>query len=261
LPGVVHLIYGFAIALLLMYFTNYRFSSRFAIVYAINCWLGPDFGAIIWASTYKIGDPWASIILFIFHNPYTFPIVWAFLLARLWKYLTQLDIHKVNEKNKIYQDPVKGLSFRQCYLLIVAGGFTHFNFDYIFDSAGKSPTFLWVIHTGCWDDSYYDYSVIFVGILVIFLILGYLRINNNTNSNPERIKLRNTAFFLISITIVYEIFLGIRLSMGLPALGEEADFGLVIFSAVFYILPLVLCAWALDLEKDRKITNHQSKNN
>jgi hypothetical protein len=39
--------------------------------------------------------------------------------------------------------------------------------------------------------------------------------------------------------------------MDVAALGEEADFGVILFSLIFNILPLVLCGLAMELEKVR----------
>lgn len=252
MPGPAHLVYGLGVGLILMYFSNYKFSSRFVIIFTINCWLGPDFGAIIWATTYHISTNWSELCLLLFHNPYTFPIVWAPLLAFIWSKLSRLDIRKISGKNKVVKDPSLGLLLQQCYLLVVAGGFSHFFLDYLFDAAGHGRTFLWVINTGYWEEeAYYDFSVIIVILLVAALIIGYFWINNEANTNSNIVKLKKTIFLFLLFILFYELFLGIRLRMGEAALGEEADFGVIIFISGFIFLPLLLCALALELEKVR----------
>jgi hypothetical protein len=210
-------------------------------VFGFNNYFGPDIGAVIWFLTKGINNDLSYWILFLFHNPYVFPFTLGLPLAYLWRKLTQLSMDTVDGKKKIVKIKENQLSLEKCFMLVVAGGFSHFFIDYLFDGAGRSKTFLWVINTGYWNDPYFDAWIIIPIILLIGFILIFLQINKNRNEATRYEEWKKSVILLIIYIVLFEIYLGVRISMGLPALGEEADFGVIIFLGVFLFFPLILC--------------------
>ncbi len=249
MPGPAHLIYGFALGLIFWKLSSGRFSHRHVFTFGVNCYYGPDIGAVLWYVTRNLlTSDQEQILLLLFHNPYTFPIVLALPLAFGYRAFSRVDIGRVNGWKHIVLNPKPELSLVQCYLLITAGGFSHFLYDFIFDANGQSATFRWVIGTGFWEtEAWFDAGIVVVILLVTLLITGYMLINNALHQVPPSKRLVQSSALVIVIAALYVTYLAIRLAIWpeLPAVGEEADLGIVIFTAVFLFLPMVLCTAAM----------------
>ena len=134
------------------------------------------------------------------------------------------------------------LSKLKCYLLIVAGGYSHFLLDFLFDCNGYCSTYRWVISTGSWNDTaYFDVWIIIPALLTTAFIILFLYFNNPPDPELNQKQLKKSGYLLFVYAILYLIYLGIRLRIGVPAIGEEADFGVVIFLTGFLFFPIFLC--------------------
>ena len=251
MPGPAHLIYGFTLGLIFWKMSSGRFSHRHVFIYGVNTYFGPDIGAVIWFATRNLlNAEQEAIIIYLFHNPYTFPLVLAIPLAFAYRYFSRIDLERGNGKFNLKIKSRPELSFIQCYLLISAGGFSHFFYDFIFDANGQSSTFRWVIDTGYMgmpQEAWIDAGIIIVVVLMAFLLIGYMMINGTHNPAPPTQKLRQSTILVISVTALYVIYLSIRLAIWpeIPAIGEEADLGVVIFAAGFIFLPMGLCVTSM----------------
>lgn len=219
-------------------------------MFGVNTYFGPDLGAILWFSAvrYNWGKAYEYLFLTFIHNPYMFAICCAPIYALVWREFSKIGIAKKEDSKraKIIKRKEFGLKYYQCLLLIIAGGFSHFFFDYIFDANGMGTTFRWVIETGSWIDPQFDIWVIAIIPICATLLIGYSAINNQRNQRSYSKKLIHSFILLISVSIIYLIYLGIRLSLGLDAVGEEADFGVIIFSTIFIFIPLALCLFSME---------------
>ncbi len=251
MPGPAHLIYGFAIGLIFWKMSSGRFSHRHVFTYGVNTYFGPDIGAITWFVTRSmLNDDQEAILRFLLHNPYTFPIILALPLALAYRAFSRVDMGRVEGKLRLKLQPRPELSFVQCYLLITAGGFSHFFYDFIFDANGQGSTFRWVIDTGYMgmpQEAWADAGIIIVLALTVLLIAGYMIINSALSQASPSKRLVQSTILVIVIAAFYAAYLAIRLAIwpDIPAVGEEADLGIVIFTSGFIFLPMVLCVAAM----------------
>jgi hypothetical protein len=254
LPGIVHGLFGFIMGLFFMW-ASYRgpnkaprFSARHVIVYGFNCWIGPDIGTIMWQISRLVGmsEEGQTVLKYIVHDPYLFTFVFAWWLTFIWLQLTRLDVVKIDGKSKVVKLKKSTLKYWQCFLLIVAGGFSHFFYDFIFENDGVGPVFRWIIDSGYWIDPYIDSGIIFVVVLVALFIIAFLSINNAANKATYGRKIQESAILIMVFSVIYTIYLGIRLSMGLAPIGQECDYGVLIFTSIFLFMPFVLCLKTMD---------------
>ena len=263
MPGIAHLIYGFSLALVLRWATDDKFSIQHSFVFGVNTWVGPDIGATLWFFTQGMNETFSEYVLLLIHNPYNFPLTMGLPLAYLWRYLTKLSTKKENGKLRIDKLKKPKLSLFQCFVLITAGSYAHFLFDYVFDCNGYGSTYRWVLSTGSWNGTaYFDGWIIIPALLTTLFIIFFLYLNNPPHKELFTHQIKNTALLLIIFSSLYLLYLYIRLQIGIPAIGEEADFGVVLFSSIFLIFPLFLCVLSykdLSMFKERFWKRHKSK--
>ena len=242
MPGIAHLIYGFTLGLLLLWVSDRKFSIQRVMVFGVNSWFGPDIGALIWYITRGQSDVVSYWVLLLIHNPYHFPLTFGLPLAYLWHKGTRLSTERDQNGLHIVKDETKSLSVWQCFVLVTAGSYSHFLLDYIFDANGWQPEYRWVLSTGAWNGTaYFDAWLIIPVLLTTGFILLFLYVNNPPNPRLQKRQLFFSALVLFVFTAMYLLYLWIRIQHGLPAIGEEADFGVVTFLSIFLFFPIFLC--------------------
>ncbi|KAK9926915.1 hypothetical protein M0R45_024123 [Rubus argutus] len=243
-PGP-HLMYAMGSGLALTTLTNGRFSPHHTLIYTINAFFGPDIGSFTeWLASlfggfgYDFGSELADAI----HHPFYYVIILGLPLCFLYSWLSRIFLLK-----KVLDSfPAVPLTKLQCLLLVSAGSFSHFFLDHLFEENGHSNMYTWILSTGFWEGRapINPDAVIVVGILCTGLIGGFIYINRvkppksvNKRSN-ESLKLMIIIASLYCLWCASQIYL---ISPRRPAVGEEADLGVLVFLAAYLFFPHFLC--------------------
>ncbi|KND03020.1 uncharacterized protein SPPG_02091 [Spizellomyces punctatus DAOM BR117] len=174
-----------------------------------------------------------------------------------WKKLPQgcLD-EDVQERSE------RSLTFFRSWLITLAGALMHFRCDTIYENNGQDPLYKWILSTGYWlpganDVIYPSVAIAFVctlgGLLGSFAFIHTSLRTTLPLPLPQRLvqllgdaqgRAIASAGVALCLAIGYVAFVTARLSIDprIPAVGEEADLGVILFEAATGILPLVLCA-------------------
>lgn len=246
-PGP-HMMYAMGTGLVLTTLTNGRFSPHHCLTYAINAFFGPDIGSFSeWlTSTIGIGQSSVSAIADVIHHPFYYILILGFPLSLLYSSLSKIILHK-----KLL-DSASGapLTRRQCFLLISAGSISHFFLDHLFEENGHSSMYTWILSTGWWKNRapVNPDAVIVVGFLCTCLIGGFIYINRIKSLKSIIKQSYQSLQLLFIIASLYCLWCASQIYLvdpPRPAVGEEADLGVVIFLATYFFLPHSLCIMSM----------------
>ncbi|XP_076912253.1 uncharacterized protein LOC143570503 [Bidens hawaiensis] len=150
-------------------------------------------------------------------------------------------------------DSVTGvpLTVKQCLLLVSAGSLSHFFLDHLFEENGHSTVYTWILGTGWWKGHapVNPDAVVVVGFLCGCLIIGFIRINRMKGERNIRKQSGNSVKLLITIASMYCMWCASQIYLvdpPRPAVGEEADLGVILFLAVYFFLPHSLCIMSMN---------------
>ncbi|NVM05059.1 MAG: hypothetical protein HWN67_22250 [Candidatus Helarchaeota archaeon] len=144
------------------------------------------------------------------------------------------------------------VSYFDCYKLTLAGGLFHFHLDWLFHPDTLEYTA--IMATGNFEQPFQPWtappihwSLLFTGILMLsfgFFILLIFAMKNWNNKE----KFINAVKLHILYAIIYLVWLGAWLLVtGDPLpVGEESDFGQIIFYAIVFFFPLILVATSFE---------------
>ncbi|XP_047327213.1 uncharacterized protein LOC124930886 [Impatiens glandulifera] len=243
-PGP-HMMYALATGQALSRVSTGRFSPHHCLVYAVNAFFGPDLGSFSeWlSSTLGFGKHFASLVEHFIHDPFFFILILGFPLslfyARLSKFLLQ--------KGFLDSFSPAPLTRKQCLFLISAGSLSHFFLDHLFEENGHSTMYTWILSTGWWNGTAQinPDAVMVVGLLCTCLICGFIYINRVRLGQSIYLKQSNESFRLIGIVAsLYCLWCASQIYLAKPrrpAVGEEADLGVIVFLAIYFFLPHGLC--------------------
>ncbi|KAI9074515.1 hypothetical protein K1719_043514 [Acacia pycnantha] len=165
---------------------------------------------------------------------------WDFL-SFLYSWISKLLLHRqlLDSASRV------PLTRRQCFLLISAGSFSHFFLDHLFEENGHSTVYTWILSTGWWESRapINPDAVVAISFLCTCLYGGFFYINRpcRENSSNSFVKKSHQSLLLILfIACLYCLWCAIQIYMinpRRPAVGEEADLGVVVFLATFFFLP------------------------
>ncbi|CAI8609006.1 unnamed protein product [Vicia faba] len=241
-PGP-HLMFAMASGLCLTTTSNGRFSPHHTLVYTINAFFGPDIGSFsVWLASFLGGDTVVSFVANLIHDPFGYFIILGFPLSSLYSKISSLLLRSRLLHASHSRLP---LTKMQCFLLISAGSFTHFFLDHLFEENGKTTMYKWILGTGWWDGTapIYPSAVVVVGFLCLCLIGGFLYLNRASSSVSF-----HSMILVIVIAALYCSWCISQIywtSKRRPAVGEEADLGVLVFLAVFFFLPYALCIMSM----------------
>uniref|UniRef100_A0A0E0PA94 Uncharacterized protein n=1 Tax=Oryza rufipogon TaxID=4529 RepID=A0A0E0PA94_ORYRU len=221
-----------------------RFGPHHCAVYAANAFLGPDLGSFAeWLASFLPSSSSAAaavgdLAMGVVHHPFYYPLLLGFPLACLYAWLSRrlLLAGVLDEPSRV------ALSRRQCFYLITAGSLSHFFLDHLFEENGHSTMYTWILSTGWWVGRapINSDAVIIVGLLCICLVLGFVYINRVKHEKSATQKSNQSFFLIVVIAILYCMWCATQIYLRnppQPAIGEEADLGVIIFVAIYLFLP------------------------
>ncbi|GAB2223744.1 hypothetical protein Droror1_Dr00004484 [Drosera rotundifolia] len=246
-PGP-HMMYAMGTSLGLMGLTNSIFGPHHSVVYSVNAFFGPDIGSFAdWFCSAVLGvdaPPLADLV----HHPVFFVVFLGFPLAVLYSAASRFALRRG------VLDSVAGvpLTRKQCLLLISAGSLSHFFLDHLFEENGQTPTYTWVLSTGWWTDQapINPDAVIVVGLLCGCLIFGFIYINRVTSYPNIKLQYTQSMKLILTIATLYCFWCASQIYFvkpRRPAVGEEADLGVLLFLFVYFFVPHYLCIASMNL--------------
>lgn len=253
MSGLTHYVVGFGLGLIFLYLTNYKFSPKHLIIFAINNHIGPDLRVILWGLLEVFGVPAEianSLSVYLIHNVYSWPI-FSLLLALVYYRLVHYTVRKKDEFwPKLIKLDRPSMSYLNVYQLIVAGGLLHSHIDWLFHE--NTPEYLTIMSTGNWPTFIWEktpnhWSMGITGIIIFLFIYCSLWIFTISDWNRRK-KFTIAVYYYIISCLIFVIWIGIWLFFtGKPyPVGEESDFGQIIFYGITFFTPLVLMATSFE---------------
>lgn len=239
-PGP-HMLYAMGSGMALTTLTDGRFSPHHTLVYTLNAFFGPDIGSFSdWLSS-VLGFS-ASSLPDAIHHPLFYVLILGLPLCLFYSWLSSFLLHKA------LLDSVFGVSLnrRQCLLLISAGSFSHFFLDHLFEENGHSSMYTWILSTGWWENRapINPDAVLVVGFLCTCLIGGFVYINRVKSAKSISEQSYQSVKLIVVVATLYSMWCASQIywaSPRRPAVGEEADLGVLVFLVVYFFLPHYLC--------------------
>lgn len=244
------MMYAMGSGLALTSLTNGRFSPHHTLTYTINAFFGPDIGSfsewlgsLLGGSAQSVGSKLADYV----HDPFYYVLILGFPLCVLYSWVSKLLLQR-----KVL-DSVYGVSLsrRQCFLLVSAGCFSHFFLDHLFEENGHSRTYTWILSTGWWKNRapVNPDAVVVVGFLCACLLGGFIYINRVGSLKSTQKQSYQSLKLILIIATLYCLWCASQIywvDPRRPAVGEEADLGVLVFLAVYFFLPHSLCIMSLN---------------
>ncbi|KAJ0965453.1 hypothetical protein J5N97_026591 [Dioscorea zingiberensis] len=248
-PGP-HTMYALGTGVGLMRVTRGAFSPQHCLFYATNAFLGPDLGSFsewLTSSALGLGQGFGSLAMEFVHHPFYYPLLLGLPLALFYSWLSGTLL-----RGGIL-DTLSGvpLSRWQCLLLVCAGSLSHFFLDHLFEENGHSSTYTWILSTGWWKDEapINPDAVIVVGFLCTCLFGCFIYINRVKHGSSIITKSGQSMRLILVIGSLYCLWCTSQIywrDPPQPAIGEEADLGVLIFLAVYFFLPHGLCIFSIN---------------
>ncbi|KAK7851587.1 uncharacterized protein LOC112020175 [Quercus suber] len=246
-PGP-HMMYAMGSGLAMSSLTNGRFSPHHTLTYTVNAFFGPDIGSFSeWlSSTIGFGHTFASALADAIHHPFYYILILGLPLCFLYSWVSRVLVQKG------VLDSISGvpLTRKQCLLLIAAGSLTHFFLDHLFEENGHSKMYTWILSTGWWETQapVNPDAVVVVGFLCICLIGGFIYINRVKSVKSTRNQSYQSMKLILIIASLYCLWCASQIYWAnprRPAVGEEADLGVLVFLATYFFLPHCLCIMSM----------------
>ncbi|XP_050221993.1 uncharacterized protein LOC126672106 isoform X2 [Mercurialis annua] len=224
-PGP-HLMYAMSSGVALTTITNGRFTPHHTLIYTINAFFGPDIGSFSeWAGSIigPSAEQLGSAITDYIHHPFFYIFILGFPLCVFYSWVSKVLIQR-----KIL-DSVSGEN-------------------------GHSSVYTWILSTGWWKNRapVNPDAVIVVGILCKLLIGGFIYINRVKPLKLIR-KQSHQSFKLILFTAtLYCLWCASQIYLvnpRRPAVGEEADLGVLVFLAIYLFLPHSFCVMSMNAKE------------
>jgi hypothetical protein len=260
MPGLAHV----AISLLLVAFlwkvSRGELNYRHGIIFTINSMVGPDLFS--WMP-YDFGF-WGSIYWFI--HGIGWPIM-AFLVALPWFYINNSRFEGEGKARKIVPRPKDDrfyLPYLQVFMLVAGGGLFHQFVDVIGhppfivhpDSGQTVPWGIvwmlypgalfsmdWILSTGTFPcGNYWGYPEYVPTLIIAVLILLFLAFKVVPKEEGKSFMVVALGFFIGYLVLLGSAYL-------IPDFGPwhfsggEADFGVMVFFALFFFLPMLFLFW------------------
>lgn len=225
---VAHLTYGFVLAVFYMHISRSAFTPTHALLYALNCFIGPDYGHLIEMFMHPLYEPIGTAFKSIAHSFFGFVFVFAPCLSFILMHFTRIKYYNsissalIDDDGKrlfrlgdgaVYVHQMPSLRYSQVLMVVIAGGLSHFAIDYVFEDNGNAPTFRFIINTGYWSSSRsvfeYPSVVVTTGVACILIVCGFYWSFMRKNTYNSKDMMRYIG--VISTTVIlYCMFLAYR---------------------------------------------------
>ncbi|KAL6281151.1 hypothetical protein ACE6H2_018032 [Prunus campanulata] len=265
-PGP-HLMYAMGTGLALTTLSNGRFSPHHTLFYTINAFFGPDIGSFSEWLESILGFGFSSKLADLIHHPFYYVLFPGLPLCFLYSWVSRVllqrrlldsfsGVSKLSVSSpclvadKMYGDgksfDLVPLTRQQCWFLVSAGSFSHFFLDHLFEENGHSKMYTWILSTGWWKGRapVNPDAVVVVGLLCIVLIGGFIYINRVKPHKSINKQSYQSVTLISIVAILYCLWCASQIhwvNPRRPAVGEEADLGVLVFLAIYFFLPHLLC--------------------
>ncbi|XP_060170395.1 uncharacterized protein LOC132601309 [Lycium barbarum] len=247
-PGP-HMMYTLGSGLGLMSVSNGRFSPHHCLTYSINAFFGPDIGSFSeWlTSTLGLGSALGYAIEPWIHDPFYYILILGIPMSMLYSEASKFLLKKG------LLDSVSGVALtrKQCLFLAAAGSLSHFFLDHLFEENGKSTMYTWILSTGWWEGRapINPDAVVVVCILCCCLIADFIYINRVKPLKLLKLRVINSVKLMLVIATLYCLWCASQVYLvrpRRPAVGEEADLGVLVFMGIYFFLPHWLCILSMN---------------
>ncbi|KAG4130751.1 hypothetical protein ERO13_D09G165200v2 [Gossypium hirsutum] len=222
-PGP-HLMYAMSSGLALTHLTRGRFSPHHTLTYTLNAFFGPDTGSFSeWLTSVLFLD--SSVLAFLadsIHHPVYYVLILGLPLCLFYSWAS-------------------GVLVKRSLLDSVSG------------ENGKSSMYTWILSTGWWINRapVNPDAVVVVGFLCTCLIGGFIYINRVGLPKSTRKQSYQSMKLIMIIASLYSFWCASQIYWAnprRPAVGEEADLGVLVFLATYFLLPHGLCILSMNSE-------------
>jgi hypothetical protein len=248
MPSIGHLVYGIALMIPFLAFSNDKITKKAATIFVITNYIGPD------SSYVYIFLPWNAHALIGY-------LFWAIIIAFCYSYFSRFTILKEGKSLKIIDEGKRDIRWRGSYLLCVAGGICHHFIDMIFH---KGFTFhIWEDYRFSlqdmhdWEDAFGYYHskspivLVSMGIILLLILAIWYVFTKDY---------KDVVMFFVCITIG----LGLGLWVTKGVIYAEFEIGTTFFTLIWVFIPNVFVVWAIKdaqqhppEEKESKFTAQQ----
>ena len=235
--GIGHLVFGlFLIIPIMLMIPRDRFNWKIAVIFVLNNYHGPD-------------SYWVYRFIPLNMHQIVGYLLWAILLAIYYSYLSRFSIQRTPKFFTVVDDGKRDISWRNAYLLCVAGGITHTFIDTFFHTGHTIDLFgfEWGSYNLSFDITFdnllalgnlnYHISeaLIIVGFImitaVIVLVMYFLRENFKT--------------IFIYLFAIIGVFMLAHFTLGIEIMGTELDSIVILYTFFIFFIPLILIAFVV----------------
>ncbi|XP_056685050.1 uncharacterized protein [Spinacia oleracea] len=224
-PGP-HMMYALGSGLGLMVASNGRFSPHHCLCYALNAFFGPDIGSFTeWlTSIVGFGDSMGSDVADVIHHPLYYVVLLSMPLSFLYSWASRVALRK-------------GI------------------LDSISGENGKTSVYTWILSTGWWTSRapINPDAVMVISLLCTGLIVGFIYINRVRPSKSIKTQYNQSIKLVMIIASLYCLWCATQIYVvqpRRPAVGEEADLGVLVFLFIYFFTPHSLCILSMNNPKD-----------
>ncbi|MHA1379925.1 MAG: hypothetical protein ACTSRG_16265 [Candidatus Helarchaeota archaeon] len=254
MSGLTHLVFGFGLGLIILYLTNYRFNFRRVLILGVNNYIGPDLRVLVLGLLliFLPENVAYDISYYLIHTAYGWP-VFSLLIALIYYFFSRYSIEKTEQFwPNIIKLEKPAISYLDCYKLTLAGGLFHFHLDWLFHP--NTWQYVAIMSTGNfelpfqpWTKPPIHWSMLLTGIIMLSFGYFFLWIYSMKKWDKRKKFIKSVSLF-IGYAIIYLIWLGAWiLATGEPLpVGEESDFGQIIFYAITFFFPLIFVATSFE---------------
>ncbi|KAG8484097.1 hypothetical protein CXB51_022995 [Gossypium anomalum] len=285
-PGP-HLMYAMSSGLALTHLTRGRFSPHHTLTYTLNAFFGPDIGSFSeWLTSVLFLD--SSVLAFLadtIHHPVYYVLILGLPLCLFYSWASGVLVKRslldsvtgvpLSRKQCLLLISAGSFShffldhlferflFHDMWLIVsdlfiprflkmdiraVVGLGNSLDFE-----NGKSSMYTWILSTGWWINRapVNPDAVVVVGFLCTCLIGGFIYINRVALPKSTRKQSYQSMKLIMIIASLYSFWCASQIYWAnprRPAVGEEADLGVLVFLATYFLLPHGLCILSMNSE-------------
>lgn len=237
MPTFGHVFYGLCLLIPIFYYTKNKFSYKVAFIFLANNIFGPDI----------------LHLLFIpyFHNILGYAIL-AIPLSLVYSYSSRFTLIKSDGlfPLKFADEEIREVNWKNAYVVSVAGGISHFFIDQFYHF--EKEMHLWygidITHDQMLAWGGYAYHVIdplmIIGSMIVVIII-LLSLYYFQKGYKETFK------WLLIFTILSIVLM---LGLSTAVYGGEREFGVIVHSIIYVLIPLFLLMYAARDVQDNPIT-------